>query len=218
MDILIIISVALFSGFVASAPIGPINLLVAEMVLDKKDLELRYFLAGVIVIDLVFAAVAFYGYHNLLMGSLLEKWLIAAGGIFILLLGILGLIRKETRISRAFRTEQPSYLGQFLKGILLCGTNPAFLLFWIFVASQLNLIMERNLLAWEIPILLLAIGAGTTLWFMVYLRLLKSGVERVNFGLLSKIRKGISLSLIILGVATLLLLVKDLPAVTFSSL
>ena len=207
MDYLVVILAGLISGFVASAPIGPINLLIAEYVMDHRGFDLNAFLVGVIFIDLVFAALAFFGYHKLLLDTSVENWLIFAGGIFVIALGIIGLLKKEGGKVAGFRVKRPSKLAQFIKGVLLCGTNPAFLLFWIFVAGQINLIIQHEIGTIEILILLIAIGSGTSLWFYLYIKLLKKGLKRFNFSILTKIRKGISVSLILLGSAALFLMI-----------
>jgi len=179
---------------------------VAEKIIEKQNFHLDYFIAGVIIIDLVFAAIAFLGYHHLIMNTGAETLLMIAGGVFVIFLGFYGLIRKDTKISRVFRSERSSPIGQFFKGVILCGTNPAFLLFWIFIAAQLTNITHNQLSITEVLILLISIGAGTRLWFFLYIRLLKNGMDRLNWEWIGYIRKGISISLVLLGVATLLFL------------
>jgi threonine/homoserine/homoserine lactone efflux protein len=198
LDSIIVIFAGLLSGFVASAPIGPINLLVAEQVMRKKY-DLNFFVLGVVLVDMFFGALAFLGYHNLFVHYDLEHMLILVGGIFIVIIGFIGLFKKESGKFAGFKVKRPSRLAQFMKGVILCGTNPAFLLFWIFVAGQINQLIGYELYTYQIILTLFSIGIGTSLWFYMYVKLLKRGTKHINLSLVGKIRKGISLTLIIIG-------------------
>ena len=201
-----IIVIGLISGIVASAPIGPINLLVAEQVMRKKY-DLNYFVLGVVLVDVFFGALAFLGYHNFFVQYDLENLLIIIGSLFIVLIGVMGLLKKDSVKFSGFKVKTPSHFAQFMKGVILCGTNPAFLLFWIFVAGQINIYIGHELYTYQILIMLISIGAGTSLWFYIYINLLKRGTKKINLALVTKIRKGISLTLIIIGGTALIALV-----------
>jgi arginine exporter protein ArgO len=189
----VILLLGIFAGFVASTPLGPINLVVAESILSKRSVYA--FLAGVVIIDALFATVAMSGFQ-LWMTSLSSSPVIILGGsVFFILVGIAGLVSTRARM--------PSLpmMGSFLKGILLCGLNPAFFLYWIFVS---------NLIASNYSISLLGIGffgmgvlIGNIIWFYLFIRLLKFGEGRIGQKWIAIIRSSLSVLLIFLGVYVL---------------
>ncbi|MFB6257160.1 MAG: LysE family translocator [Flavobacteriales bacterium] len=191
-------------GFFSSSPLGPINLLVADSVMGQRQLHRNAFIAGVIIAELALAAIAFWGYHRFFQGPLFSRWAPIVGGVFVMGLGIVGFITSfSNKTKNANDIAKGGYSGRksggdFLQGFFLCGSNPAFLLFWIYVMSTLS----HSDLTTGVPLktcfLLLGIALGNTLWFAFYLRLLHRGADRLQ-GKLRWIRMTISMALILLG-------------------
>ncbi len=190
-------------GFISSSPPGPINLLIADSVIGVRALHQRAFIIGVILAELFLAAIAFWGYHRFYENPVFQKWAPLVGGILVTGLGVAGFFVKEKRGEEG--KEEKRYSGRkksgdLLQGLFLCGSNPAFLVFWIYVMSALS----YSGLAQGIPMksiyLLMGIAIGNLAWFILFIHYLKLGVDRLK-GTLPWLRKGISLMLIILGLS-----------------
>ena len=101
------------------------------------------------------------------------------------------------------RNAGVSTAGQFMKGVLLCGINPGFIVFWVYVASQIQSHELSTFTVGEVFALLVGVGLGNILWFRLYIWILHLGSARFKHHVLRYIRVGISLLLIALGAFTM---------------
>ncbi len=90
----------------------------------------------------------------------------------------------------------------FTKGLVLCGSNPAFLLFWVYVATTLEKYGIEAVSFGKIVWVLVGIVIGDLLWFSLFIKLLKMGAERLKGKLIRGVRVAISFFLIVLGLST----------------
>ena len=212
MSLFILISIGTLAGFLASTPFGPINLLIAHSVLSGKSRRFTPFLTGVILTDIFFAALVFLGWASFFsQKEFTSEWEIA-GGFLIIALGGYFLklsLSKEQLKSENYAPAIPSIrfkikaIRDFLNGVVLCGVNPGFILFWIFVASQIkkfNISAMSNL---DITLLLIGVALGNILWFKFYLTILKFGSRKFSNHIIKYIRVAISLVLVVLGIFTI---------------
>ena len=102
---LIYMFAGVIGGFCSSAPIGPINLWVADATLKNKDSELPVFLAGVIFCDMTYAGLASWGYYKWLEDGPLYSVFSISGGAFLIVLGILGFLQKNRNSQVKSNTE-----------------------------------------------------------------------------------------------------------------
>ncbi len=196
-------------GFFSSSPPGPINLLVADSVLGERKLHRKAFITGVILAELILAGFAFWGYHSFLSIPAFQRWAPLLGGIFVVGLGVAGLFSYSGRTQEG--TDKPEEhssrekSGDFLQGLFLCGSNPAFLIFWIYVMSALSYSGLSDGVTMKSLFLLIGIAIGNTIWFSLFIRLLHRGVDRMHGNFLALLRKGISLALILLGLSGIIM-------------
>ncbi len=212
MSLFILISTGTLAGFLASTPFGPINLLIAHSVLSGKNQGFAPFLTGVILTDVFFAALAFLGWASFFsQKELTSEWEIA-GGLLIIALG--GYFLKRSLTKEQLKSEDnapaaPSIqfkiraIRDFLKGVVLCGVNPGFILFWVFVASQIQKFNISEMSYPDISLLLIGVALGNILWFWFYLTILKYGSRKFSNHIIKYIRIAISLVLIVLGIFTI---------------
>ena len=191
-------------GFFSSSPPGPINLLVADSVLHERPLSRPFFIGGVILAELALAALAFWGFREFLQGPVFDRWISVVGGGFVAVLGVIGLLSKEGKKDPA--NEQKKRAGRkksgaFLQGLFLCGSNPAFLLFWIYVMSAVSYLGLSEGVPFENAFILAGIAIGNALWFLLFLRILHKGAGQMGKNPIPWLRKGISLVLILLGLS-----------------
>lgn len=202
--------IGLIFGFISSTPLGPINLLVAENYFEGKKIKIKPFLFGVIVVDVVFAYLAFWGYHRFLSETNVGFGIQLIGSIAIIALGALGLIqlfkKNQPKLNKKHLSNSPA--GNFIKGALLCGSNPGFIIYWIWVAGRIKDWITELFPLQEINIfnsLLINVGVvlGDFIWFMVFIYFLKLGAKKMKSNLLFYVRLTISIFLIILGISSL---------------
>lgn len=204
-------------GIISSTPLGPINLLVAENFLSKPKIRIIPFLSGVIIIDSIFGYLTFLGFEQYLTDSpKIGSGIGIVGGGCIALLGVVGayqlLTNKEAKESGIELKESiflKSSMASFGKGFVLCGSNPGFIAFWAWVAYNTQTwiseifpeaeINKLNLILFSVGIIL-----GDFIWFGFFITLLKKGAKKYHAGVLRNIRLVISLTLILLGLYTLI--------------
>ncbi len=192
----------LVSGFCSSAPLGPINIWVADATISKQRHKISWFLFGVVFVDIIFAALAAWGYYSVLQDESVANWLPLVGGIFLILLGLSGIFRKDSpgRLKpEAFFLKQYQRFKNFGLGAFLCGSNPAFLLFWIFVVNQLDLRIGIKPDVLQLLMFLLGVGLGDLIWFNVFIRFVAKGIDLLNPRYIQFLRASISFIFLIFG-------------------
>lgn len=195
--------IGIICGIFSSTPPGPINLFIADSVLSGKKFNTKSFLGGIILIDMVFALIAVWGYYTFLEGTDFGYYLAVFGGILLILLGAHGV--KQTLKPKIDEKAGNKFSNTtfFLKGVLLMVSNPGFLAFWVIVANQIDSIAIHEISTLRTFPFLLGIGLGDLLWFILFIRLLRFGTEKMSLRIIGKLRIGISVTMILLGLFTL---------------
>jgi threonine/homoserine/homoserine lactone efflux protein len=200
-------------GFISSTPLGPINLLVAENYFESKKIKIKPFLVGVILIDATFAYLAFWGYHKFLSETTLGIGIQIIGAIAVIFLGAIGLIKlyKKGKPKHNKKHLSKSNTANFLKGAFLCGSNPGFIIYWMWVAGQIKIGFETYLPESQInyfnsSLINIGIILGDIIWFYLFIRLLKVGAKKMKSSLLFYLRLVISLFLVALGISSLFMI------------
>jgi threonine/homoserine/homoserine lactone efflux protein len=206
---LIYMFAGVIGGFCSSAPIGPINLWVADATLKNKDSELPVFLAGVIFCDMTYAGLASWGYYKWLEDGPLYSVFSISGGAFLIVLGILGFLQKNRNSQVKSNTEDEKTnnkktLGQFMLGFVMTGSNPAFLMFWVVAIDFLNQHNPGTPDQVQFVAFLVGIALGDGIWFKSIIALVKHGRDKINQRFLIGFRRIISLGFLCLGVAAIL--------------
>jgi threonine/homoserine/homoserine lactone efflux protein len=192
-------------GFSSSAPIGPINLWLTDATLAKDDDRIKPFVAGVIAVDCLWAALAAWGYQAWLSRSGFATGLTLLGGAFLITLGVLGMIKlravrkgDQERVAR-----KPRPIVDALLGAMFCGGNPGFPMFWVFAIdlarTHLGVVMEGATL----PAFLCGVATGDCLWFIVLTTVVRRGERAVAPGALTFVRAGIAALFLLIGGFTL---------------
>lgn len=190
------------SGILSSTPPGPINLLIADQVLNKKFNHPKSFLAGIIFADAFYAFLAFWGYDMFFQNVKIGPIVTIIGGTFLAFIGISSMLKvfkeqDEPPVKESKTTS--SNVGAFIYGLALCGTNPIFLVFWAYMASVFADFGLGELSVFKTLLILAGIAVGDLLWFITYIQLLKKGVGKLNTKVLRVARFVIAAALIGLG-------------------
>lgn len=210
--ILVSLIIGMASGISSSAPVGPANLWIATAVIPpkRKLKNIIAFIFGVIVIDILYAFVAFWGYFTYLQGKALNKWVGLVGGIGLVILGIFEYFdtkkkhHKQDDYVQEELSEYHSPLKDFSVGIFLCTSNPAFVLFWVFVASVAHNWGVENLKSWKAVFVFLGIALGDLLWYLGFMKMVKKGLKLVSQKFIGYVRMAIAIGFVAFGMAAFL--------------
>jgi L-lysine exporter family protein LysE/ArgO len=191
---LALLAIGATCGFCSSAPLGPINIWIADQTLANKRNKLSWFLSGVIAADIIFASIAAWGYYEFFQNGVVKTWLPLIGGSFLILLGLSGFRKTKTtqlETNVVFLHKNRS-LTSFSLGAFLCGSNPAFLLFWIFVFNQVDLRLSANPDTFQLLIFLIGVALGDLIWFRIFIHLISKGMNLLKPKIILYIRFTIS--------------------------
>ena len=194
ISLFLLLGAGIASGFIASTPLGPINLIVVDKVIAKNNL--LKFIAGVVLADILFAMLAMWGFKSWMVDISSNDLMIITGGVFLIGLGITGILGKK------FKPGKKIEGGEFIKGVVLCAFNPGFLLYWIFVSDQVAIQIDSGI--GSVPLFGIGVGAGNILWFWLFTWLLRNGASKIGHDILPKIRNAISIGLIVFGMIVIM--------------
>lgn len=215
MEFLLLILAGMISGISSSAPIGPANLWVANAILSPQKRHIISFSFGIIVIDIVYAFIAFTGYFVILKGSHIEFAMGLFSSIGLAALGLYELLslKKEVKTKASHPNkkqldaiDKPNpYTGytafrDFTIGMFLCGANPVFILFWVFVAKLIHTYGYEQINVYNSFLVYLGIALGDVLWYSFFAMIVKKGRRFFSVRFLTYLRFAISFGLIIFGV------------------
>jgi threonine/homoserine/homoserine lactone efflux protein len=189
------------SGFFSSTPLGPINLWVADHQLAKSPLrQLVSFLVAVILIDMLFAGAALWGHFTILQEDAELRWTGIITGLLTALLGVVLFIRASSQ-RPAKTAHRFANASSFLQGLILTALNPAFVVFWIFVANMMIAKVDQQLAGMELATFLTGVMLGDVLWFLCFTWILAHVQKRSQASTLTRIRQVVGGVFIVIGLA-----------------
>ncbi len=185
------LAAGILAGFASSAPIGPINLLVAQAAMRNERTRLRGFVAGVIAADLAWAALAATGGAALFEAfPRATRALVLAGAVALVAAGWYHwrnaagaeLPGAETSAD----ASRGSFLGAASAGAALCLGNPGFFFFWLIVTSGMVDGAVTNFASTPLALFLAGIAVGDLLWFRVLVGLTRRTSS--SLGMMARVR------------------------------
>lgn len=197
----------LVSGFCSSSPLGPINLWLVEAVIQDTLKSLRWFLLGVIIVDLVFAGLAIWGYYEYLEDSPYLKPIQIGAGLFLVGIGVFSLLKlmgkPDKEVTEGASPPSGGWLRHMVLGMTICGSNPGFLMFWLFVVNFMNRSLD---LSFTLPgnlLFILGVALGDALWFGLLVKIVKKGLNLARPAILLGIRYVVAFAFLGCGGVTL---------------
>ncbi len=155
----------IIAGFVIAAPVGPVGILCAQRTLAKGIPAGLIAGSGAAIADTIFGAVAAFGL-TFIAGLLIqiENWLRLGGGILLLILGLLTILKKISPSEEPKRSLTRT-AGDFASTFVLTITNPMTILSFSPVFLAVGAIVPQGDLprAWT---LILGVLAGSSLWWL----------------------------------------------------
>lgn len=206
LQLVLLFLAGIAGGFGSSAPLGPINLWIADTLLDSPAAKLRAFLSGVIACDAGYALLACWGYYQFLEDSTAGRVLGIAGGVFLVSLGVVAMRKQSLREGdvkkAALSTGNP--LRDFCVGAFMVASNPGFLMFWMFVIEVLEHQLALHVVGGGAGFFVAGIVLGDFLWFSLLRYLVQRGRESFQTRWLRFLRVGIAAAFVVCGIVTVL--------------
>ncbi len=167
------ILIALFVGFLAAIPIGPINVFAITQTL-RRDF-LHGFLVGLTAafLDVIFCMAAITGMHELTTSIEVLLPTIKILGIIIILL-LAGRLYYQSRHCDIHKKNEQNRISTaprpIIGAILLYIANPGLYMFWIAVGGTVTAHKLISPLEWNGLIFAVTSGVGTTIWYFLLCR------------------------------------------------
>jgi threonine/homoserine/homoserine lactone efflux protein len=188
--------------------VGPVFFVLLETSAVKGFRAAFVFDLGVVTADIVFITIAYFSSYRLIQSIKNDPAIYLFGGILMLTYGIISFLKTNKAKKELIENEDDeelvknNYLGLFIKGFLLNFINVGVLLFWflilITVGPKLQLETPRMILFFSsviVSYLLVDIGK------IILAKQLKNKMTPVN---ILKIKKGISILLVVFGIVLML--------------
>lgn len=195
-------------GILLSFMVGPVFFVLLETSAVKGFRAAFVFDLGVVTADIVFITIAYFSSYRLIQSIKNDPAIYIFGGILMLTYGIISFLKTNKAKKELIENEDDeelvknNYLGLYIKGFLLNFINVGVLLFWFLI-----LITVGPKLQLETPrmIVFFASVIGSYLVFdtgkIILAKQLKNKMTPV---IILKIKKGISVLLVVFGVVLML--------------
>lgn len=194
---------ALISGFFLAFMVGPVFFVLLETSATKGIKQAIIFDLGVILADIIFIVISYYGSYALLNKIKDDPRLFFVGGLILFAYGLITFIKEKRRKiildPKLVVVEKVNFFGMFLKGFLLNFINVGVLGFWlalvIVISSNVGMNGERVFLYFSTILLAYFV---TDLGKIVLAKQLKN---KLTLQVITKIRKVMGIILMVIGIA-----------------
>jgi len=195
-------------GIFLSFMVGPVFFVLLETSAVKGFRAAFIFDLGVVLADVVFITIAYFSSYRLIQTIKNDPAIYLFGGILMLTSGVISFLKINKAKKELIENDDPdelvktNYIGLFIKGFLLNFINVGVLLFWflilITVGPKLQLETPRMIVFFSSVIgsyLVVDIGK------IILAKQLKNKMTPIN---ILKIKKGISILLVVFGIVLML--------------
>jgi len=193
---------ALLTGFFLAFMVGPVFFVLLETSATRGIKHAIFFDLGVLLADIIFITIAYFGSFTLLNKIKDDPRLFFAGGLVLFAYGLITFIKEKRRRvivdSELVVIEKTNFVGLFLKGFLLNFINVGVLAFWLalVVVISTNLNMNASRVFWYFTVVLIGYFV-TDLGKIVVAKQLKN---KMTPSVIRKIRKIMGIVLMVIGV------------------
>ncbi|MCX6183776.1 MAG: LysE family transporter [Flavobacterium sp.] len=195
-------------GIFLSFMVGPVFFVLLETSAVKGFRAAFVFDLGVVTADVVFITIAYFSSYRLIQSIKNDPAIYLFGGILMLTYGVISFLKTKKAKKELIENDDDeelvknNYLGIYIKGFLLNFINVGVLLFWflilITVGPKLQLETPRMVVFFSSVIgFYLVVDIGK----IILAKQLKNKMTPVN---ILKIKKGISILLMVFGIVLML--------------
>jgi len=194
---------ALLTGFFLAFMVGPVFFVLLETSATKGIKAGIIFDLGVILADIIFIVISFFGSFSLLNRIKDDPRLFFAGGILLFIFGLITFIKeKQKKIildPKLVVVEKTNLLNLFVKGFLLNFINVGVLGFWLALVVVIgsNVGMNSERIFWYFTTIII----GYFLTDLGKIALAKQLKNKLTPAVITKIRKIMGITLMVIGLA-----------------
>ena len=194
---------ALLTGFFLAFMVGPVFFVLLETSATKGIKEAIIFDLGVILADVIFITISFFGSYTILNKIKDDPRLFFVGGMLLFIFGLVSFIKeKKRRIvldPKLVIVEKTNLGGLFLKGFLLNFINIGVLGFWLALVVVISTNVGMN--AQRVFLYFATILIGYFITDLGKIVLAKQLKNKMTPAVITKIRKVMGIILMIIGLA-----------------
>jgi threonine/homoserine/homoserine lactone efflux protein len=194
---------ALLTGFFLAFMVGPVFFVLLETSATKGIKEAIIFDLGVILADIIFITISFFGSYTLLNKIKDDPKLFFAGGMLLFIFGLVSFIKERKRRivldPKLVIIEKTNLGGLFLKGFLLNFINIGVLGFWLALVVVISANVGMN--AQRIFLYFATILIGYFITDIGKIMLAKQLKNKLTPAVITKIRKIMGIILMVIGLA-----------------
>lgn len=189
----------LLFGFIISIPMtGPLGVYLTGKGIAGQVKQGVFSAVGCAAIETIYCFVACMGIASLIPYESHKDVILFVGSFLILYLGITGLTKSAVPSESRIKTSFYASLGDFSVGLFVTIFNPWVMLNWIAVAAIIATQgIEFNVT--NASLFSLGVGAGTVIWFYIYLIMLKKVGTVLKLKYLHNSLRALSIALIVIG-------------------
>lgn len=157
------------SGFVASIPVGPINITIVNEGVRRGFWWSFWIGLGAVVMEMIYCTMAFAGFSGLFASEMLRAAIELTSFLLMLVLGIKYLLTRSLpamtkTVERVEHRLHPH--TAFMTGFVRVLANPGVLLFWITIAATFIAHEWMNNTWTSKAACVFGVGTGVLLWFV----------------------------------------------------
>jgi len=202
MKILLTGASAFIMGFMASIPVGAIQVEIIKRSINHRNFQALMVAVGSVIADLVYGCVVLFGLAQFFQNKIVLGYFSLAGS---LVLGVLAYItlkgRYESRVMALNKLMQRSRRMSLLTGFSLSIANPVMLFWWLIGAK---IIIDFNILQGFTPkmsaLFLLFGGLGLISYLVIFILFVRKMSAVLSDKILHKVDIVLGISLIVLSI------------------
>jgi threonine/homoserine/homoserine lactone efflux protein len=167
----------LIAGLIIAAPVGPINVLCISRTLRKGRASGLLSGLGAAAADTFYGCIAGFSITFVIQFLIREEfWIRLIGGILLVIIGISYYFKRPQPLNQD-ATEETGH-SDFVSTFLLTLTNPTTVMSFLAVLTGLG--MSQGRVSWRTLLLVLGIGCGSMLWWIILVSIVCRLRDRFN--------------------------------------
>lgn len=183
--------IAIIITIAGSIPLGPVNLSVVSITVNKSRKEAMEFSLSAAFVELLIATSAIYFGKYIAQFLAINSWIQVLTFFVFISLGIYNLIRKDNpRIN-----NNKLKISEYIRGVFISLINPQVIIFWIFVLTFIS--QEFKTMFTPLNLMVFLLGVFITKLFVLF------SFSKLSYVIKEKLRKRSSLINKMMGIVLL---------------
>lgn len=191
----------LIIGIIASAPMGPVGILIIRQTMNKGRWEGFATGMGAALSDIIYAIVTGLGIKfvtDTIENPVIALWIKTIGALLLLAFGIFTFLSKPKETKRRMKQNKGTMLQNFLTGFAVTVTNPLIILLFMATFSMFTFIIVENFIAQVLGYI--SIVAGALLWWYGLTWLVDKVRNNYNIRIIWTLNRVIGIAVIIMAI------------------